>query len=756
VRLSAAVALAVAAVPAGTAQAGSLPSVRSGERPGPPLLYAKAPRVPQLSVRAPFRAQPLLVSGTDAYRRGEYLYQDHLFDDHGAETGVGSSPPGTAGFSPASGDLHYPTAARYANNAADLVELRIRPTAEAIVYRVTLGTVLADDAAVVGIGIDTDRSGGAQVPWPRGAGVSSPGLDRFITAWGTGGEVAALPGGRRTPLSAGAVSIDRRANQMTIRVPRSVMDPGRATWRYVAGTGLWSGSGFEPVKAGDPTDEQPGSANPARTAPGVFNLAFRFAEPQPRGSGTWFESAQSAALGGGTTGAFQADVDFRRLAAGASRWSHAPGLKQARIYASRLSVPEGVHRSFPEFGGPLQPYLVVVPESYRRTRRAGVTFALHSLSATYTQYAVFSPSQPQQLGDDVGRFHVTTLGRGPDGWYTDEAEADFFEVWADLARRFRLHPGRVALSGYSMGGYGTYKLGLQWPDLFGAAFTTVGPPGQGGWVPPAPPTGGQDTNTNLIVENARWLPYLNWAGRTDTLVPYAGVRAQQARFDQLGLRSQLWTYPGGHLDLAAGDDWRGARSFMAGAVVQRDPRRVDYAFVPDADRPRLGLVHDHAYWVSDLRVRERGGDPASDPARGLISARSSAPTRGFGHAGEPVTRRVTSAAGGLPQPESVTGTEWERIRNLRPQNALRLELRNVGRATIDGRRAGLRGGRCLKLTIASDGHARVRLALHLPPGVRAAAGRRCGARRKAAEVSVRRRGALLRVRAGTGRYVLAR
>ena len=35
---------------------------------------------------------------------------------------------------------------------------------------------------------------------------------------------------------------------------------------------------------------------------------------------------------------------------------------------------------------------------------------------------------------------MTPLGRGPDGWYTDEAEVDFFEVWADLARRFRLDP----------------------------------------------------------------------------------------------------------------------------------------------------------------------------------------------------------------------------------------------------------------------------------------------------------------------------
>ena len=46
------------------------------------------------------------------------------------------------------------------------------------------------------------------------------------------------------------------------------------------------------------------------------------------------------------------------------------------------------------------------------------------------------------------------------------------------------------------------------------------------------------------------------------------------------------------------DEWAGARTFLDNRVVLRDPRHVDYAFVPAADRPALGLVHDHACWVS--------------------------------------------------------------------------------------------------------------------------------------------------------------
>ena len=133
--------------------------------PGPPLLYAPQPRVPQLDVRAPFKAQPLLVSGTDAYRDGEYLYQDYLFDDHGADAKPGgSTPPGYGAASQTRGDVRYPTAARFSNNAADLVELRIRPTPDAIVYRVTLNTMLDENAAAVVIGVDRDRSGGPPSP----------------------------------------------------------------------------------------------------------------------------------------------------------------------------------------------------------------------------------------------------------------------------------------------------------------------------------------------------------------------------------------------------------------------------------------------------------------------------------------------------------------------------------------------------------------------------------------------------------------
>lgn len=741
---------------------GSLPTVPSGDRPGPPLLYDRAVDAPQLSVQAPFRAAPLLVSGTDAYRAGEFLYQDYLFDDRGADTvpGPGSRlGNGRSAASPTAGDIAYPTAERHGGNAADLVEFRMTLLADAIVYRVTLNTVRERETAVVGIGIDTDRSGGAPVQWPRGAGISSPGLDRFITAWGTGGEVTSFPSGSGAALPDDAVSIDTETNQMTIRVPRSMMEPGSSTWRYVAGTGLWSGDRWTPVPArAAPTETEAASGNPVQGAPAVFNLAFRFDEPTRQsgapfttvpGVGNWFEDKQALALSQRTSGDFHADVDFAKLAAGTTAASHGPGRVQARIFASRFEPHEGVRVGFPGFGTRLQPYVLVVPPSYAPDRPAGLTLALHSGTANYTQYAVNNPNMYRQFGDERQNLVLTPLGRDPDTVYSGIGEADVFEAWADVARQFSLDPDRVALTGYSVGGYGAYRLGVHHPDLFGRAFTAVGLPAVGFWIPPAPPTGGQLTNTNPLLENVRWVPYLNWAQAIDEIAPYPGPRAQQDRFNALGLRSQLSTFATGeHFTLALADEWSAVRDFLGEARVQRDVSRVDYAFMPAADAPEFGLRHDHAYWLSQLRARETRGDPQVAPARAEISARSLA----FGE-GEPVTRPFTSSFPGPPFPAVVDGTEWTSIPGIRAENALHLRLENLGSGVVSGDRARLRGDRVLTVKLASDGPARMRLALPLPSGTRA---ERVGAATSAPppEVAVDREGATFAVPAGERTYRL--
>src|SRR3954451_1004284 len=91
-----------------------------GPSPGPDVLYAPPVSAPQLENTGIWQAPPILVSGATAYRQGEFLYQDFLYDERGAEDAFVSR-----------------AAPRYAGNAADLVEVRLKPLTGELAIRLT-------------------------------------------------------------------------------------------------------------------------------------------------------------------------------------------------------------------------------------------------------------------------------------------------------------------------------------------------------------------------------------------------------------------------------------------------------------------------------------------------------------------------------------------------------------------------------------------------------------------------------------------
>ena len=143
-----------------------------------------------------------------------------------------------------------------------------------------------------------------------------------------------------------------------------------------------------------------------------------------------------------------------------------------------------------ELIGRLQPYSVYVPDKPQPQAGYGLTLLLHSLGANYNQFTGSNnQSQIGERGRGLDRDHARRAA-APTAGTTAHAGADTFEVWADVARRYRLDPRWTAISGYSMGGYGTYKFATQYPDLFAAGQPVVGPPGSGIWVPPNDPVPG--------------------------------------------------------------------------------------------------------------------------------------------------------------------------------------------------------------------------------------------------------------------------
>jgi hypothetical protein len=706
-------------------------------RPGPDILYQPLADAPQLQNTGNWNAAPILVSGATAYRGGEFLYQDYLYDDTGARGNQVQNDPRSNhnAFSRQDGTYLYPTnTAVYGNNAADLVELRVEPGATDTAFRITLNTI--KDSSVVGATIAIGGTPGVLQDWPHSANVRSP-AQYFLTVHGTSipGVVSADLLDAATSLPVGATpptaSLDMTRRQITVTVPHSSWDPGTGVVRLGAGAGVWNAAiGNYRVPGPNPSATQPGGAPSTGNAPALFNLAFRAdcqqkdpvppatlppgCEPTPNVQNPnavsdpswWRDHTQAHALGSGTAVAnadisqFFANVDFGKLAAAVTDNSGVPQTgPMNRIMASHFETEQGANYTqdcntsgststngcFGWLRGQLQPYAIYVPHQPQPSGGYGLTLLLHSLDANYNQF-LGSHNQSQFGERGPGSIVITAAGRGPDGWYYGYAASDTFEMWADAAARFTLDPEWTTISGYSMGGYATFKLGTQFPDLFAKAQPVVGPPGDGVWAPPADPQpGGAKSNTNRMLGSMRNVPFLIWNGAQDELVPVAGAQQQAATFGTLGYRYEWDLFnPGDHFALAINDEYGPAATFLGTTKVDRDPPHVTYVYNPTMDFATGQLNANHAYWVSGVTLRNSSG---SAPL-GTIDVRS----HGFG-VGDPTPSGVSTGSGVLTggqnpaMPYTSQTQTWGPAPSEPVENKLDITATNVSSITINANRA---------------------------------------------------------------------
>ena len=175
---------------------------------GPPVLRWPAAVAPQLQNTGIWRAAPILVSGASAYRGGEYLYQDYLYDDHGAKLTPDPNDPRTNDnnqFSTPNGTYTYPSSMPDANDA-DLVEVRVKPTAAATAFRFTLNTMI--DPTRIAMSLALGGRTGISHPLPFGANTSAPG-DVMVTMHPKGRrQVVDVASSMGHPLPAGSVTVN--------------------------------------------------------------------------------------------------------------------------------------------------------------------------------------------------------------------------------------------------------------------------------------------------------------------------------------------------------------------------------------------------------------------------------------------------------------------------------------------------------------------------------------------------------------------
>jgi pimeloyl-ACP methyl ester carboxylesterase len=709
-----ALACAAAAAAPGAAQADSIYR-GPGPRPGPGILYAPLARTPQLQ-NAPggvWRAKPTLISGAEAYRRGEFLYQGFLYDDHGAHQQLDPSDPriSSATFSQPNGTYTYPTYPAYAGNAADLVEFRVKPLPESTAFRVTLNTMY--DPGLVAFAVALGSPGAARHAFPYGANVRAP-AGAFLTVRpnSSGKALTATLVSAATGRPLGqvppTVTVDTHRRQIQVRVAHSDWNPGTRVVRMEMGVGLWDRATQRYLLPGtSATASTPGGSGTAANPAAFFDTAFRTHEPMTdlheldsvpataQSPAWWRDANQGKALAAGDISSLSAYVDFGKLRAGVTDNRSVPRTgPMDRIMASHFEPAQGVAPGYSStcapgdsgcaYEGRLQPYAVYVPTKAAPARGYGLTLLLHALFTNYNLY-LSSRNQSELAEAGAGSIVVTPEARGPDGSYTGLAGADAFEAMADVAAHYHLDPDRAALSGYSMGGIGTFQLGEQFPDLFGKAFSISG------------------TDDTGMPENLRHLPVLMWNMVADEEVPIDGPEQTAANLNTDGYRYELDEFsPGEHNTFALNDEYGPAAEFLARDPLHRNPTHVTFSIDPSISFPKLGLVADHAYWISGLRLRRAGSKGTIDAVSRAFGAGDAKPS-GEQHGSGVLTGGMLPATGYVRQFQT-----WGPRPAARQHDALDVRAINLASATINPGRAGLD---CqAKLHVTSDGPIRITLA----------------------------------------------
>lgn len=552
-----------------------------------------------------WEGEPTHLGGTDRYDGGEWIHQDFVYDDYGADTGGGSQPIGLAHTA---GDFRYPEDPVYAQNAADVLGIRVRPAGDDLDVRVQLNALIEPDTTVLGVAIDAGA--GSSHAWPMEAGVTSV-WDHFVTVAEEG---VWLNRGTQPAVHAGSAEVDVEENTIAFQVP----DLGdAASLEVTVGTGLWDETNGTWLH-GSTAPELTGGFDSglAPTTVRVFDLAFNTRELEPR-SGSWQEEAQAEALSTTDVSAFTQRVDLQKLRSGATDEPiPEPGFYN-RVFSSRMDLGEGKQTGsaeaaepFPQYLGEHQPYALWLPEGYDHDAESPLVLNLHSLEVNHNQYSGGESYRTfyEQVGDGLDAIVATPLARGPDGWYENEALVDTLEVLEDVREHYDVDDERIFVTGYSMGGFGTYRLATLFADRFAAGVSWSGVP----------------ANQDLL-GNAHEVPIQIVHGTADELVPITDVRAQADRLAELGHEYRFQEHPGvDHFALAFLDEWSRSVQWLDGRQLPLDPPgTVTYRVQPDtqiADRTdarepaqeaqlrshvaQLGYDLSSSYWVEDVEPRE--------------------------------------------------------------------------------------------------------------------------------------------------------
>lgn len=127
-----------------------------------------------------------------------------------------------------------------------------------------------------------------------------------------------------------------------------------------------------------------------------------------------------------------------------------------------LSEKPGISRRafLSEIDSTLQPYTIKLPANFNPAKKYPLFVMLHG-SGSDDQAMLNNPLTENDF------IEIAPYGRGTSNCFTtDGAEIDVREAIEDVIKNYPVNASEIILAGFSMGGYGAYRIYLEYPGIF--------------------------------------------------------------------------------------------------------------------------------------------------------------------------------------------------------------------------------------------------------------------------------------------------
>jgi predicted esterase len=194
------------------------------------------------------------------------------------------------------------------------------------------------------------------------------------------------------------------------------------------------------------------------------------------------------------------------------------------------SIGRYAHRS--EIDGTLQPYSIYVPKDYDEEVPIALFVALHGSGVDEVSYAVNVArliGQARMQLQTPKMMMIAPQARGFSDWYLGNSGKEVIECIEHVKTLYNIDEKNIIIHGFSMGGYGAWRLSLLYPELFKAAVILSGA------ISPPPYLKGE--NIVDLLENAKGkkLNYFVVHGAKDNAVSVEAAREVVKRLKELGI-----------------------------------------------------------------------------------------------------------------------------------------------------------------------------------------------------------------------------